>query len=146
MNVNPEFKTPPVEFTTGEKTAVYAHVQQVNREIKALSPVFLNASVVWVRHTGENIPQGTVRLDALPDPVQSFETVGAGAVVSLLEKDRHQYLVIVNRDINAGLTVKTKMAAAVHKILKDGASVCASGLQTLDIAPGDVLIYEWPKQ
>ncbi|MDR2627839.1 MAG: hypothetical protein LBC40_07385 [Dysgonamonadaceae bacterium] len=55
MNVNPEFKTPPVEFTTGEKTAVYAYVQQVNREIKALSPVFLEASVVWVRHTGENI-------------------------------------------------------------------------------------------
>jgi hypothetical protein len=145
MNVNPVFKTPPVEFTTGEKTAVYAHVQQVNREIKALSPVFLDASVVWVRHTGENIPQGTLRLDALPTPVQSFETAGQGAVVSLLEKDSHQYLVIVNRDINANLTVKTKMAAPVYKILKDGASVGASGIQTLDVAPGDVLIYGWKK-
>jgi hypothetical protein len=62
--------------------------------------------------------------------------------VSLSKKGGSQYLVIVNCDINAGLTVKAKMAAPVNRILKDGASIDTSGLQTLDIAPGDVLINE----
>jgi hypothetical protein len=42
------------------------------------------------------------------------------------------------------MKVKIKTAASVQRILKDGSSAPAgSGLQTVEVAPGDVLIYGW---
>jgi hypothetical protein len=137
----------PVNFPSGEKTYLYYNVQTMNREIRALSKVFLHATVLSVNHTGATIPRGTTRLETLPFPVESFETAGTGAVVSLMEKENNVYWVIVNRDPNANMTVKIKVKPGVQKIKKDDASSVpvADGLQTETVAPGDVLIYTWSK-
>ena len=70
----------------------------MNAEIQALSGVFLGCEVVSVRHTGESIPRGTVRLTELPAGVKKLETTGAGAVVSELRNGDKRFVVIVNRD------------------------------------------------
>jgi hypothetical protein len=137
----------PVNFPGGEKTYLYDNVKAMNREIRTLSKVFLHATLLSVNHTGAAIPRGTARLETLPFPVESFETVGTGAVVSLMEKENNVYWVIVNRDPNANMTVKIKVKSGVQKIRKDDASAVpvGNGTQSETVAPGDVLIYTWSK-
>jgi hypothetical protein len=144
----------------GEKTETYDRVKEMNREIECLSKVFLGAKMISVGHTGTVIPQGTSRLGKLPKAIKKLETESAtavfatsargqdfpGAVVSLLEKGDDHFLVIVNRDVNRNMKVKIKTAASALQILKDGSSVPAgSGLQTVNVTPGDALIYTWKK-
>ena len=145
----------------GEKTEVYDRVKEMNSEIKNLSKVFLGAKMISIGHTGTVIPQGTARLGKLPKEIKKLQTESAeavfattargqdfpGAVVSQLEKGNDRFLVIVNRDVNRNMTVKIKTAASVQRILKDGSSVPASsGLQIIDVTPGDALIFAWTKK
>ncbi|MDR3266501.1 MAG: beta-galactosidase, partial [Tannerella sp.] len=91
--------------STGKKTEIYTTVQAMNKEIKSLSKVFLNARVLWTAHTG-TIPKGCTELDKskLPPVIQSLEISGSGALVSLLEKGKDLFVVIVNHDINNDIT------------------------------------------
>ena len=134
----------PIDLN-GVKTGTYYIVQTMNREIKNLSKVFLNAKMVWVKHTGE-VPWGCTGLDMtnLPAVFSSFEiTGGKGALVSLLEKKDDNFLVIVNHDINQNVSV-TVAGTNLQQIQKDGSDIAAiDGLQTL--IPGDILIYTWKK-
>jgi hypothetical protein len=151
------YTSAPVD-TEGKKTEVYDRVKTMNEEIKNLSKVFLGARMISVGHTGTVIPDGTVRLGKLPKVIKKLETESAaavfpttvrgqdfsGAVVSQLEKGAERFLVIVNRDVNRNMKVKIKTAASVQRFLKDGAVVPAGpGLQTVEVAPGDALIYGW---
>jgi hypothetical protein len=144
----------------GKKLETYDRVKEMNREIENLSKVFLGAKMISVGHTGVVIPQGTSRLGKLPKVIKKLETESAtavfatsargqdfpGAVVSQLEKGNQCYLVIVNRDVNRNMKVKIKTAASVQRILKDGSSTPAgSSLQTVEVTPGDVLIFTWKK-
>ena len=68
----------------GKRTVVYDRVKQVTREIQALAPVFRDAEIVDVAHTGA-LPSGT-RAFAPKPPIQSLKTEGMGAVVHQLGK------------------------------------------------------------
>jgi hypothetical protein len=116
----------------------------MNRELRPIMKVFKNAVVTSVRHTGVNIPRGTVRLDAkeLPAVIRSLSTSGTGAVVSTLENGDARYLAIVNRDPNDNMTVEIEVDSAVQRILKDGSAVNA-GSGNVSVKPGDILIYAW---
>src|SRR5262249_3282967 len=96
------FHQAPIE-KDGSRTPVYDRVKQVNAEIRALSPVFLGARVLRVQHTG-TLPRGTqpYRPEA---PVSAVETGSGGAVVSLLENGRRQYLAVVNRDFTGPMAL-----------------------------------------
>ncbi|MDR1666085.1 MAG: Ig-like domain-containing protein [Bacteroidales bacterium] len=137
----------PVNFPSGEKTYLYDNVKAMNSEIRTLSKVFWKATALSVKHTGATIPRGTSRLETLPSNIESFETVGTGAVVSLMEKENSVYWVIVNRDPNYSMTVNIKVKPGVQKILKEDASSVPVGdePQRETVAPGDVLIYTWEK-
>jgi hypothetical protein len=136
-------KEAPIE-KEGQKTLTYYNVCRMNEEIKNLSKVFLNATVVWKAHTGV-IPQGCRELDKkqLPDVFQSLEVSGTGALVSLLEKGNDRFLVIVNHDINHTVNVQASMSPRVRRVSKDGSVVAAGAGQNLD--PGDAVIYFWKK-
>ena len=82
----------------GKRTVVYDRLQKISNEIQNYSGVFLGAKVVSVQQTGLNIPDGTTRLTQLPEPIKLLETIGEGAVVSVLENNGNSFLVIVNRD------------------------------------------------
>ena len=129
-----------------KRTEVYDRIKLVNKEIKDLSWVFLGAKVISVEHTGDSIPIGTRRLKKLPSPIKVLKTEGTGAVVSLLEKGRNTFLVIVNRDFKSPMELTIGCDLTVKKILKDGTSVPARAyINSMKIDPGDVAIYMWKR-
>ena len=130
----------------GKRTEVYDKITQMSKEIKDLSGVFLGAKVRYVAHTGKEITLGTTRLENLPAAIQTLETEGMGAVVSVLEKGATIFLVIVNRDMVNSMKLTVKGIVSLKKVLKDGSSVPASVYtDSLFVEPGDVAIYKWTK-
>jgi hypothetical protein len=122
----------------------YYTVQAMNKEIIALSKVFLNSRTVWTAHTGI-IPQGCTELDKskLPPVIQSLEISGSGALVSLLEKGADRFLVIVNHDINEEITVRVTGRSDLRMVNKDGSIAPIMAEQVL--TPGDAVILFWKK-
>lgn len=130
---------------TFQRSEVYDRVREVNKEIKALSPVFLGAKLLSVAHTGE-IPVGTKQLVSLPAPFEEVSANGRGVLVSELENGEHHYLVIVNRDLKHSQQVTVRCTGEVSRVLKDGSSVPAARYTpTLAVDAGDALIYTWKK-
>lgn len=130
---------------TFQRSEVYDRVREVNKEIKALSPVFLGAKLLSVAHTGE-IPAGTKQLASLPAPFEEVSANGRGVLVSELENGEHHYLVIVNRDLKHPQQVTVRCTGEVSRVLKDGSSVPAARYTpTLAVDAGDALIYTWKK-
>lgn len=129
----------------GEKTEVYYSIKLVSEEIRNLSGVFLGSKVISVTHTGDTIPQGTQRLAELPEQIKVLETIGKGAVVSVLKNKQTTFLVIVNRDFQNPMKLNIQGDSKIKQVLKDGTIIPAriSKLKTLDIEPGDVAIFSW---
>lgn len=139
-----DFHHAPIEYDTKRRTEVYDYITQMNREISALSDVFLDAEVISISHTGEEIPYGTRRLEKLPDVITKFETEGTGAIVSVLKKENTSYLVVVNRDFQQRMLVTIEGDKRLKRLLKDGTTVSADAyINKLPVAPGDVLVYSW---
>lgn len=129
----------------GTKTETYYKLKEINKEIIALSPVFLNSKNIWVAHTGV-VPDGCVELDysKLPSVFDSLEiTGGNGALVSLIEKGNDNFLVVVNHDINGVVNVKAK-GSKLYRVNKEGNPVLL-GEQAQKLVPGDAVIYFWKK-
>jgi len=149
----------PIDYASQQKTATWYTVQQMNKEIKALSNVFLGAQVIKVEHIvtnalGENvdIPAGTTRFDFTNRPAEAsiikkfIIPNNANAVVSFLKNGKRFYMVVINRNLSGGanVTFTVKGGSGLQLIKKDGTAVLAvlkSSKQT--ITPGDVLIYGW---
>jgi hypothetical protein len=130
----------------GTRSPVYDRVRDLNREVQALRAVFLGAKVLSVAHTGETLPAGTKRFEP-EGPVESLKTEGQGAVVSRLAKSDRQFLVIVNRDINKGMSLdlRFKDGTAAHVINKKDGTLGHEVQSTtrIEVAPGDAVIFTW---
>jgi hypothetical protein len=139
----PQFHTAAIG-TDGRQTEVYQSIQQLNKEVKDLSGVFLGAKVVSITHTG-NIPIGTRLLNQLPKPIASLKTDGLGAVVSVMKNKGKSYLVIVNHDFTTPMNMLIRCMPGVSRVKKDGSSD-VQNLYTnkVTVEPGDVAIYSWP--
>jgi hypothetical protein len=121
---------------------VYDRLQKISNEIQNYSGAFLGAKVISVQQTGENIPSGTTRLSKLPASVKLLETVGEGAVVSLLENKGKSFLVLVNRDFKNELKLVIYTDEKVKKVMKDGTLINAAEFAAVtEIEPGDAAIY-----
>jgi hypothetical protein len=144
-----KYLTAPIEWVNvapwwRAKTPAYYTVKEMNREIIALSPVFLNARMIWAGHTG-NIPEKCKALDEtkLPPVITSLDiTGGDGAIVSLMEKGEENFLVIVNRDPNEDMSVQVSGTDDLYRVQKD-ASIVEAESASLTVTPGDCLIYYW---
>ena len=138
------FHQGPIDFD-GKRTPTYDRVKQVNAEMQAIRGAFLESKVLSVGHTGDAIPAGTTRYAAAA-PVTSFETKGAGAVVSMLEKGERRFLAVVNRDLHKAMPLRVAFdaTAAVQSLAaKDGSLKPLSGPLSADIDPGDIAIFTW---
>jgi hypothetical protein len=149
----------PIDAHTGQKTATWYTVQQVNKEIKALSNVFLGANVIQVRHivktafgTNGKIPSETTRFKFSNRPteaniIKTFKIPNkTNAVISFLKNGNRYYMVIINRNLSGGknVTFKIKGGDGLQLINKDGTIVNTSAENIKQIiTPGDVLIYGW---
>lgn len=130
----------------GKRTEVYDKVTQMNKEINALSGVFLGAKVLSIYHTGDAIPSGTIRLAELPAPIKKLATDGKGAVVSFIENGNRNFAVIVNKNLTENMNLTIEGESTLQKIMKDGSVVSASlYAPTTAVEPGDVAIYSWLK-
>jgi hypothetical protein len=132
----------------GKRTATYDRVKQVNGEIQALRGAFLGSRVISVAHTGgAALPHGTTRYTPAA-PVKSFETQGTGCVVSILEKGKLRFLVVVNRDIHkpAPVEIAFDPAAGAMQAERNGSlkPLDASGVARPVLEPGDVAVFAWP--
>lgn len=130
-----------------KRTDVYDRIQLVNRELQHLAGVFLNAKLVSVAHTGKQVPDGTKRMAKLPRPVKVLETGENEAIVSVLKKEDHRYLVIVNKDFQRPMQLTFLADDPVKRVLKDGTLVPANVYTpAITIDPGDVAIYTWEEK
>jgi len=138
-----DFHDSPINLD-GNRTVVYDRIQSVNKEIHALSDVFMGAELVSVWHTGSQIPEGTRPIDQLPEEIQKLETSEGGAVVSILKNQKKLYLVIVNRDFQKPMSLTVDAAKTVQKVEKNGAlSSIMAAPEHLEVEPGDMVIYTW---
>lgn len=127
-------------------TSTYFLIQQMNKEIAALSPVFLDAKMKWVAHTGI-IPEGCTPLDKtkLPNHFSDLQISGGkGALVSLMEKGNDNFLIVQNHDINEEIKVKVKGSKDLFIVKKD-AKIYSIGEKERTLLPGDALIFFWKK-
>jgi hypothetical protein len=130
----------------GKRTATYALVKQMNREIQALRGVFQGARVLSLGHTGPQRPRGTRPYEPTT-PIKAVKTEGQGAVVAILSNAGRQFLVIVNRDITRPMPVTVELdgSAPVHRVAKDGSlGPVAGGRFEARLEPGDVGVLTWP--
>lgn len=129
----------------GRRTVVFERLQTVSQEIQNLAPVFLGAKVVSVAHTGLNVPNATRRLAKLPAPFQLLETVGEGAIVSVLENGDHAFLVVVNRDFKKPMKLILYTDDTVKRVLKNGTVISAKEFtNATEVDPGDLVVYMFP--
>jgi hypothetical protein len=100
-----------------------------------------------VAHTGLDIPNGTKRLSKLPSSINLLETIGQGAVVSVLENGENSFLVIVNRDFKKIMKLIINTDNTVKKVLKNGTLIPANEYaSSTEIDPGDAAIYMFPTE
>lgn len=125
-----------------KRTDVYEMIKIVNREIQSLSGIFLGSKVISVEHTGKNIPDGTQRLIAPPKGIKKIRTNGEGAIVSLIEKDKQQYAVIVNRDFKQPMKLYLRGKGKLESIFNDSYMTGSKSRSfALSIAPGGIAVF-----
>ena len=123
----------------GKKTRTYALVQQMNRELKAIAPLFYGARVVSVGHLGK-VSKGARRQNATPENLSKLKVTGRrGAVISTFEQRGRRYVAIVNkdyqRDMRLQVSAKNSTPRRMTKELRE------EPLQSsYTIAAGDILI------
>jgi hypothetical protein len=132
--------------SSGKRTVVFDRIKELSVEIQALSPVFLGAKVISIRHTGKGmIPAGTIRLTTLPKAIQVLETNGAPALVSVLENGLDMYVVIVNKDHLNAINLIVSGDKTLKRILKDGSIVPADSYEnSMELDPGDISVFSYP--
>lgn len=123
------------------KSQIYDRVLQVNKELQALSKIFLGAEVTDVWHTGAELPYGTKALEKMPDGIKSLVTSNKGAVVSRVKKGSNIYIAIVNKDYQADMTLDIEFTGKAMKFDSMGYKAEAqSGRTTL--SPGNIIVYQ----
>jgi hypothetical protein len=83
-------------------------------------------------------------MSVLPAPIRVFATEGKTALVSVMENGGKQFIVIVNTDYRKKMSLTLSGDPSLKRVLKDGAIVPASVYaSTIDVEPGDVVIYTY---
>ena len=78
--------------------------------------------------------------------VKKLDTGDGGAVVSVLKNQKRYYLVVVNRDFQAPMTLSIETDKTVKRVMKNGTITPVRGSsEIVEVEPGDVVIYTWGK-
>lgn len=131
-----------------EQSEAYGLVKAMNEEIQARAGVFVGSKVVFLAHTGETVPPECRQLgDELPSHVSSLSTTGPeGAVVSLLENGKWNYLVVVSRTMDSPVALEVGFDEKASLVGRDGSiNKIETGRTSFEIAEGDVLIFRFRK-
>lgn len=103
-----------------KRSPVYDLIRSFNKELQNRAFVFMGAEVKSVYHTGNEIPKNTTRMENLPKQIKKLDTNGDHAVVSILEKGKYRYLVIVNSNLDKSLDLSIEFNNPTDLVRKDG--------------------------
>jgi len=136
----------PIDVDGTQNGSVYNLVRQMNSEIQHLAPVFANAKVLSVGHTGV-LPRGT-RPFRPTSPVTSIQTDGLGAVVSRASKGDQCSLIVVNRDFTALIHLKVLFddTSIVHLYKLPTPELVVGGQYETTLEPSGICVFSWPKK
>lgn len=127
-----------------QKTPVWYMVQNINRDIHALTWVFLGAEFLRAGHTNAETPVGCTRLtkDMLPVGINSVTSDGPGVCVSMLRNGKNLFMMVLNGDIHKTQNVTIQKDVAVKRVLMDGTTEAdAAGEKTYELTPGHFVLY-----
>jgi hypothetical protein len=125
----------------GNKTKEYYLLQELNKEIHALSYVFLSSHVTKVCHYG-SLPEGTSAFTSYPSYIKSLKIEGGNALISELENLSSKFLMIQNNNLKSEIAVKIEGDTMTKLILKDGKIIPASLIkEEFKLTPGDIVLF-----
>ncbi len=148
-------KTEGLVTSAGAKTGLWNYAQTVNREIASYNSIFAGCRLVACRHTGKNyIPMTCWISNYEPfGPLKSIRSEDAGVLLSHINNDGKNYLVIVNHSVTASqaLTLNFSRYWCIYQ-LKDltetpypSPAIPTETPLTLNVTipAGGYIIYRW---
>ncbi|MBQ1699323.1 MAG: hypothetical protein II029_02530 [Bacteroidales bacterium] len=130
----------PISYE-GQKTEMYDRVKTLNAELQARAGVFVGSEVVQVGVVGD-VPPGATPLKELPEGIVSLDTHGARALVSLLQKGKKSFLVVVSGSIEEPLTLDISFRKKACEVDREGRYVpVGKHPEQYRIEAGDVRIF-----
>lgn len=127
-----------------ERTPVWYMVQRINKDIHALTWVFLGAEFLRAGHTNAVTPVGCARLtkEMLPEGINSVTSDGQGVCVSMLKNGKNLFMMVLNGDIHNTQNVTIAKDINVKRVLMDGTTEAdAAGSKTYELTPGHFVLY-----
>ena len=124
----------------GVPSAIWGRVQTVNRQIQNLKSVFLGCTVKSVAHTGATIPEGTTRLKGMPMNFSRINGESDGLMVSHLENNGREYVVISNHNPFAKQRVWLNWDGPLNRVYETGKQRKWTG-KKLALSPGGYAIF-----
>lgn len=133
------FHNAPIE-KNGKKTATYALVKQMNKELKTVSSLFYRANIEQIGHLVV-IPSDCQK-PQMPNGLKLLKVKGrAGAVVSVFNNNGHKYMCVVNKDYTESMTltigVNSKTVRYISKQLVE-----SKPKTSYIVLPGDVALFK----
>lgn len=127
-----------------KKTPVWYMVQNINRDIHALTWVFLGAEFLRAGHTNAETPVGCTRLtkEMLPEGITAVTSDGPGVCVSMLKNGKNLFMMVLNGDIHKTQKVTISKEIGVKRVKMDGTTEDdAAGTKEYELTPGHFVLY-----
>lgn len=133
----------------GNKTPAWYAAQTVNRQIRALTSVFLGAEMVECLHTGD------IQMDGVRPAIENFGPIkrltngDKGVLASHLRNGDNHYLMIVNHDVqnrqNVRFVFSNDVSVTELKASSDGSidRKSVGPRYNVTLAPGGYSLFEW---
>ncbi|MCH5238148.1 MAG: beta-galactosidase [Muribaculaceae bacterium] len=94
----------------GKKTPAWYAAKKVNAEIKKFNDIFYQSNILEVKHTGSKVYRTTKKLSGKFGPFKKISSSKAGVLLSRIENNGKNYIMIVNHDPLAKQKVMLKLA------------------------------------
>ena len=148
-------KTEGLVTAAGAKTGLWNYAQTVNREIASYNFIFAGCRLVACRHTGKNKLPMTCWISGSESfgPLMNIQSEDPGVLISHINNDGKNYLVIVNHSVTASqaLTLNFSRYWSIYQ-LKDltetpypSPAIPTETPLTLNVTlpAGGYIIYRW---
>lgn len=129
-----------------QRTPQWYMVQRINKDVHALTWVYLGAEMLRVGHTNATAPEGCTKLtpEMLPAGVKSVNhgEGNPGLCVSMLQNGKNLFMMVFNGDIHKTQTATVVTTAAMKRVLMEGTTEdVAAGTYTHTLTPGHFALY-----
>lgn len=156
-DVDERFGPAPIDIDNN-RTFIWTAVKRLNEKIRNYTSVFLGASLVLARHTGDHIWEGDVKYyDPYTDdfgPLMNLTTTNDGVLITRLKNKTANYLVVVNHSPYKSQKIKLMFDSTVavyHSNLPDKPNQITPGTPDLPQAlpreytlqPGGAEVFLW---